>query len=242
MKKRIAIIQARMNSSRMPGKILKEISGKPALWHLIENIRPSKQLTDIIVATTMNTADDVIADFTKENAVTCFRGSEENVLERFYEAAKSIGVKDSDIIVRITADDIFMDPYIIDALVTFFDSTYPYYRLVSNSFKPGFPYGLYFELFDFASLKDAYRNATTESQKEHVTPYIREHEETFPAIAIESKGVDLSDVYLSIDTVEDLERNRRIIERLESQNKKHPYLFTDVVTAYKDLKLSRASV
>ena len=236
VKKKIAIIQARMGSSRMPGKTLMEISGKPTLWHLLENIRYSEQITDIILATTENKGDDVLFEFAEMYPIKCFRGSEHNVLGRFYEAGRSIGATDSDIIIRITADDIFMDPYIIDALVTFFDSTYPYYKLMSNSFKPGFPYGFYFELFDFASLQDAHQSATTEFQKEHVTPYIREHEEKFPAIAIESKGVDFSDVYLSIDTPEDFERNRRIIEYLESEHKTHPFRFNDVVSAYRQVE------
>jgi spore coat polysaccharide biosynthesis protein SpsF len=242
VKKKIAIIQARMGSSRMPGKILKEVAGKPVLWHLLENIKPSRELTDIVVATTDKKGDDALEEFAREYGVNYFRGSENNVLERFYEAAKAVGASDEDIIVRITADDIFMDPYIIDALFTFFDSAYPYYKLVSNSFNPGFPYGLYFELFDFASLKEAYQNATTEFQKEHVTPYIREHEEKFPAISIESKGADFSDVHLSIDTPEDLERNRKMLEYLKSEHKTHPFRFNDVVSAYKHLKLSKTSI
>jgi len=242
VKKKIAIIQARMGSSRMPGKTLMEILGKPTLWHLLENIRYSEQITDIILATTENKGDDVLAEFAKKYGVKCFRGSEENVLDRFYGAGRSIGAGPSDIIIRSTADDIFTDPYIIDGMITFFDSTYPHYKLMSNSFKPGFPYGFYFEIFDFASLEDAHRNATTVYEKEHVTPYIREHEEKFPAIALESKGVDFSDVYLSIDTPEDLERNRRIIEYLESEHKAHPFRFNDVVSAYKHLRLSKTAV
>ena len=242
VKKKIAIIQARMGSSRMPGKILKEIAGKPVLWHLLENIKHSRELTDIVVATTGKKEDDALEEFAREYGVNYFRGSEDNVLERFHKAAKAVGASDTDIIVRITADDIFMDPYIIDALITFFDSTYPYYRLMSNSLTPGFPYGLYFELFDVASLKEAYQNATTEFQKEHVTPYIRENEEKFPAIAIESRGVDFSDIYLSIDTPEDFERNRQIIEYLGSKHIAHPFRFNDVVSAYKHLRLSKTAV
>src|SRR3989344_5705129 len=193
VKKKIAIIQARMGSSRMPGKILKEIAGKPVLWHLLENIKHSRELTDIVVATTGKKEDDALEEFAREYGVN------------------------------------------------FFDSTYPYYRLMSNSLTPGFPYGLYFELFDVASLKEAYQNATTEFQKEHVTPYIRENEEKFPAIAIESRGVDFSDIYLSIDTPEDFERNRQIIEYLGSKHIAHPFRFNDVVSAYKHLRLSKTS-
>ncbi len=239
MKKKIAIIQARMSSSRLPGKVLMDIEGKPALWHLLQNIKHSKQLTHIILATTKNKADDQLVAFAKKNGVISFRGSEENVLERFYQAARSVGATDTDIIVRITGDDIFMDPNIIDAFVAFLDSTYPQYKLISNSFKEGFPYGLYFEVFDFASLKEANRKAKTLSEKEHVTPYIREHGRAFPAISVESKDADLSDIYLSIDTEKDLERNRRILKYFGSKRKKQPFLFHDVVNAYRHLKLKK---
>src|SRR3989344_1103987 len=104
VKKKIAIIQARMGSSRMPGKILKEIAGKPVLWHLLENIKHSRELTDIVVATTGKKEDDALEEFAREYGVNYFRGSEDNVLERFHEAAKAVGASDADIIVRITAD------------------------------------------------------------------------------------------------------------------------------------------
>ena len=242
MKKKIAIIQARMGSTRMPGKTLADLLGKPALWHLLENIKPSRELTNIIIATTDKKEDDAIEEFARENGATCFRGSEENVLNRFYEAAKSIGASDADIIVRITADDIFMDPYILDSFIELLESTYPHYTFVSNSLKPGFPYGMYFELFDFASLKEAHENAKTDAEKEHVTPYIRERQETFPAISVEAQGADLSDVYLSIDTPEDFERAKKIIRQLESAGKKHPFRLNDVVDAYKNLTLSKTSI
>ena len=233
--KRIAIIQARMGSTRMPGKTLAPLQGKPVLWHVLENIRPSRQLTDIIVATTVNKEDDAIEAFAREHSVACFRGSEENVLERFHEAARSLGAADGDIIVRITADDIFMDPYIIDSFISLFESAYPYYKFVSNSLKPGFPYGMYFELFDFASLEEARANATTEAEREHVTPYIRQHRERFPAISVETQGRDLSKVSLSIDTPEDLERTEKILARLDSAGKKHPFRLNEVVDAYKQV-------
>ena len=239
MRKNIAIIQARMGSTRFPGKVLKDIAGKPALWHLVENIRHSKLLTNIILATTNHPADDALEAFAKENAIICFRGDENNVLQRFYDAAKSVDAAPSDFVLRITGDDIFMDPYIIDSMITFFESTYPQYKLISNSFKPGFPYGLYFEMFDFFSLEDAHTNAETAFHKEHVTPYIRDNEAKFPAIAIESRGVDFSDVYLSIDTEDDLERNRTLIAYFESKNMRHPYAFSDVVAAYRKLGLKK---
>lgn len=242
IKKKIAIVQARMGSTRFPGKVLADISGKPALWHLCENLRHSRLLTTIILATTTNSEDDALSDFAQSNGVTCFRGSENDVLERFHGAALSVDAKDEDIIVRVTADDIFMDPRVIDALIVLYESMYPSYKFLSNSFTTGFPYGQYYELFDVSSLKYAHAHATTDEEKEHVTPYMRQNRDTFPAIAVASQGGDFSDVHLSIDTADDLERNRLIIERLEAEGKEHPYSWQDVVEAYRLLGLTQSHV
>lgn len=168
----ICIIQARMGSTRLPGKILKDLQGKPMLWHVVERCRASKKLDNVVIATTSNPEDDAVEKFCKEYSIPYFRGSVEDVLERYYEAAKMFG---ADIIVRVTSDCPLIDGAIIDACIEAFEKgTYDY---VSN-INPGprtFPRGLDTEVFSFPTLERAYKNAHETYEREHVTPYIWEN-------------------------------------------------------------------
>lgn len=179
----VAIVQARMGSTRLPGKILKPLAGKPALWHVVERLGYSKQLQDIVVATTINKEDNIVEDFCKENQVKWYRGSVDDVLDRYYQAAKFYN---ADPVVRITADCPVIDPTIVDEVIEgFFKGGYDVYSLGG-----GFPDGLDCGLFAFWVLEDAWKNAKLPSEREHVGPYMSKHPEKYKRGAYEKfKGM-----------------------------------------------------
>lgn len=163
------IIQARMASIRLPGKIMKKLAGRPVLWHVVERCRKSKKADQVIVATTTNSEDDLVEKWCLENKIPYYRGSSDNVLERYYQTAKKYG---ADVIVRITSDCSLIDPKIIDVCLEAFGRNQ--FDYLSNVVPPPrtFPLGLEVEVFSFAALKKAYLEAKENYEKEHVTPYI----------------------------------------------------------------------
>jgi len=223
----LAIIQARMCSTRLPGKVLRDIMGKPLLAHVIDRISKSKLVdNNIILATTSNPADNVIVNFANENHLDCFVGSEENVLDRFYQAAKRAG---ADIIVRITPDDPFKDPEVMDKIIQIMlDGDFDY---VSNTIKPTYPEGLDIEVFSFETLEKAWENAKKPSEREHVTPYIWNRPDTFKLCNVEN-DVDLSPMRWTIDTNNDLEFTKAVYERLYVPGK--TFLMRDILTLLND--------
>lgn len=165
------IIQARMGSSRLPGKIMKNLAGHEVLWQVVNRCQKSSA-DKIIIATTTNAEDDVIERFCVQNNLDYFRGSSENVLERYYLAAKKYK---ADIVVRITSDCPLIDPGIIDlCLEKFKKNKYDYLSNVVPGDRT-FPRGLDVEVFSFSALKRAYQQAKENYEKEHVTPYIWEN-------------------------------------------------------------------
>lgn len=164
-----AIIQARMGSSRLPGKVLLPFGNTLLLKYLIDRVTKSRCIDSIIVATSTNSSDDVIHEYCRKNGILCFRGSEIDVLGRYYHAALEFGV---DVIVRLTADDPYKDPEIIDCVIeTFLDNNVDY---CSNTLEPTFPEGLDVEVFSVQVLTQAYFIAKSDYCREHVTPWIYE--------------------------------------------------------------------
>lgn len=209
MKKIVAIVQARMSSTRLPDKVLMNIMGQPLLAHVIDRISKSKLVnSNIILATTSNPADHDIVNFAKEYHLDCFVGSEEDVLDRFYQAAKQA---DADIIVRITSDDPFKDPEVMDEIIQIMiDGDFDY---VSNTIKPTYPEGLDIEVFRITALEKAWREAIKTSEREHVTPYIWKHPELFNLKNVEN-DIDLSAMRWTLDTQRDFEFTKAIYKRL----------------------------
>jgi spore coat polysaccharide biosynthesis protein SpsF (cytidylyltransferase family) len=164
----VAIIQARYNSTRLTGKVLTLLLGKPVLWHIVNRVSHCKLIDDIIVATTYNRQDDKIVKLCKDNNILCFRGNETDVLDRYYKCALEHKIKN---IVRITADCPLIDSKIID-LVTreYINGDYDY---VTNTIEYTFPDGFDVEVFSFETLKITWKQAKLPSEREHVTPYIR---------------------------------------------------------------------
>ena len=164
----LAIIQARMNSSRLPNKMLSDIGGKPMLSHVINRTVKSKMIDKVSVATTTDISDDLIEDFCVTNEIHFYRGSEDDVLDRFYNLAK---LQKADHIVRITGDCPFVDPEIIDEVITVYkDGNYDY---VTNSMRYTYPDGLDVEVFSYQALQKAWENAKSLREREHVVSYFK---------------------------------------------------------------------
>jgi spore coat polysaccharide biosynthesis protein SpsF len=165
-----AIIQARISSTRLPGKILKELpygSGIIVLEQVVNRLKKSKKLNDIIIATTTEKIDDEITTIAKKEEVKFFKGSKENVLSRYYLTAKENNL---DIIVRVTSDCPCIDADITD--LTIDDHINKMADYTTNSLVRTYPHGLDVEVFNFDALEKSYKNATKDYEKEHVTPYI----------------------------------------------------------------------
>ncbi|MCA0431112.1 MAG: glycosyltransferase family protein [Bacteroidetes bacterium] len=200
----IAITQARMGSTRLPGKVLKEINGISLLKIHFDRVSKSKLISSHILATSNNTSDDILVDYAKQNQITCFRGDENNVLERFIECLNNY--KNIDFVVRLTADCPLIDPIVIDECIKLIIETKVDY--VSNCIEPTFPDGIDVEVFNYKSLLIASENAKLNSEKEHVTPYIWKNSNLkggsiFSALTLKN-NIDYSYIRLTVDEPNDL--------------------------------------
>jgi len=168
------IIQARMSSTRLPKKVMLKIGEKPVLWYVYNRVKLSKKVNEIIIATSSDKSDDPIEKFCREENIKFFRGSLEDVLDRFYYAAKRFNFE---YILRITADCPLIDREIMDKGIDLhFASSNPENTYTSNTLEYTFPDGLDIEIFSFKLLEEAWKNAKLKSEREHVTPYIRKSE------------------------------------------------------------------
>jgi spore coat polysaccharide biosynthesis protein SpsF len=204
-----AIIQARMGSSRLPGKVLADVCGRPMLQRLIERVRATPQIEKTIVATTVDSTDDELAEWVVAHSnCAVYRGSETDVLDRYYQCAKIVGAS---IIVRVTADDPLKDPAIISRAIELLHSDVSL-EYCSNTILPTFPEGLDIEVFRFAALERAHREARLPSDREHVTPYIWRQPDLFKIKNFEFDR-DLSAWRWTVDKPEDLAFIREIYTR-----------------------------
>ena len=205
----VAIVQARMGSSRLRGKTLAEIEGKPLLEHVVDRALASAWVDEVMLATTVDHDDDSIEQFCTDNKLRCFRGSVDDVLDRYYQAAT---IARAEHIVRVTADDPFKDPEIIDlvAAAYFEDPSADY---VSNAIDPTFPDGLDVEVVSRAALAIAWKEARLASEREHVTPFIWKRRERFRIISVKYSR-DLSDHRWTLDYPEDLAFTRAVYHHL----------------------------
>jgi spore coat polysaccharide biosynthesis protein SpsF len=208
-----AIIQARCGSTRFPNKVFALIDGKPLLWHVVNRLKYATKIDDIIVATTVSEKDDKIEEWCKKNNVHCFRGSEENVLNRYYSASEAFP---SDFVVRITADDPFKEPQVIDAVITkLIEEGYDH---VTNNLPPSFPEGLDCEAFKKSALDLSEKEAETAFEREHVTQYIYHHPEIFK-IGNVSNGENLSYLRWTVDKDVDFEMVKAVYAHRDPANK-----------------------
>ena len=205
------IIQARMGSSRLPGKIMKKINGDtPMLKFQLDQLEFSKNVDQIIIATTTLEPDNLIVDFCKKNNLECFRGESKDVLDRYYKCAKKFNFP---IIVRITSDNPLIDPTIVDHVISrFIDSDYDY---MSTEVKKS-PLGFAVEVFTFKSIKKAWEEAKLPSEHEHVTPYFYNNPDKFKIESV-SQEKDLSHIRCTVDTEYDFKLIEKIILKIETR-------------------------
>ncbi len=216
-----AIIQARCCSTRLPNKVFYEIDGKPLLWHIVDRLTYAKTLDNIIIATTLNNSDDEIEAWCNCKNIKCYRGSEEDVLNRYYSTSIMFP---ADVIVRITADDPFKEPMLIDKVVRkLVDGNYD---LVTNNCPPSFPEGLDCEAFTFDVLKLMEEKVKDSFEREHVTQYVYHNLSMFKTYNVSSK-LNLSNYRWTIDTFEDYEMVKMIYLKRNKDN--HGILLMDEI-------------
>lgn len=207
--KTVCIMQARMGSSRLPGKVLKKICGKTIIEHDIDRLKLVNSIDEIIIATTTNKEDDEIVKLAENIGVKVFRGSETNVLSRYYFAAKE---SNADIIVRVTSDCPLLDYNICDKIINKFKSSNNI-DYVSNTINRTYPRGYDVEVFSMYALEKAYKEADKEYEKEHVTPYIWENTDIFKIKQV-CNDKDYSNLRVTLDTEEDFVLIKNIYEKL----------------------------
>jgi glutamate-1-semialdehyde 2,1-aminomutase len=230
MIKTLALIQARMGSSRFPGKVLKPLGNKSLIQFLIERLAQSRTIDKIMLVTSDSQRDDILASHVESLGYEVFRGSESDVLDRYYQAAASCP---SEIVIRITADCPLIDPDLIDQVVTKLQKEQADYA--TNTLPPTYPDGLDVEAFTFQALKQTWVSATTNAEREHVTPYMR-NSGHFRIASIQNDS-DQSEHRWTVDQMEDYEVIRNVLsalghradfswhEVLELQQR-HPSLFS----------------
>jgi spore coat polysaccharide biosynthesis protein SpsF len=226
----IAIIQARMGSSRLPGKVLLDIGGEPMLVRVVERVHRAAALSGVLVATTDDPSDDPVVKLCQERGYTCYRGSVNDVLDRYYHASH---IQNTDVVVRITADCPVIDPVLIDRTVEAFlgktesqdevlsrrstsltqTAAAGPYDFAANRLPPPFhrtyPIGLDVEVCSAAALDFAWEHAQEKHQREHVMPYLYETAGRFNVLLVNHE-TDLGSLRWTVDTSEDLELLRRI--------------------------------
>lgn len=208
----LAILQARVTSSRLPGKVLKPLLGSPMLLRQIERLQKAQKIDRLLVATSNEPSDDLIEKRCEEHGIGCYRGSLNDVLDRFYQAAR---VFNPEHVVRLTADCPLADPVLIDDVIGFYlEGGFDY---ASNAIEPTFPDGLDVEIFRFSCLEQAWRDATLPSQREHVTPFIHQQPLQFKIGHYKSPS-DLSHLRWTVDEPKDFELVTMIYEALYPRN------------------------
>ena len=219
------IIQARMGSTRLPGKILSILdSTNTSLSYTINQLRECKLLDKIVVATTTNTEDDIIENFTEKNKIDIFRGDSDDVLSRYYHCAKHYSLSS---ILRVTGDCPLIDPIIVEKGISIFlKNTYDY---VTNTFPRTFPDGNETEIFSFSSLQSAYENAILPSEREHVTPYLRNKKENFRIFNF-TNSEDISHLRWTLDYDSDLKLIKTIISKINTR----PIHMSDILELFKN--------
>ncbi len=222
----VCTIEARMTSSRLPGKVLLPAAGKPLLEHMVERLRRSRHVDQIVVATTVNADDEPISELAERLGIGCFRGSEDDVLSRVLGAAQAY---DAELIVELTGDCPLIDPPIVDHIVDEFrrgDCDY-----AANVLEPTYPRGMDVQVFPAAVLAEVATLTDDPADREHVSLYIYEHPERYRRRNIHSARPDAGSLRITVDTPEDLAVVRAVFEALYPQD---PTFGFDEIMAFLD--------
>ena len=216
----VAVISARMASKRFPGKVMAKILGRPILSLLIERVKMARYLDEIVVATTTNAEDDVVADLAKQESVKTFRGSETDVLGRILVAVKECG---GDIVVRLTGDNPLTDPAYIDkGIKLFLSGRYDY--VANDNIELTMPRGMDVEVFSVNNLDKINRITKNTDDREHVTRFFYQHPKMFRLKAFgPDNKISIANLHLAVDTKQDLEFVREIFEEIYPKNSNFGY-------------------
>jgi len=206
--KTVIIVQARMTSTRLPGKILKQVLGKPLLQYQIERLQGVKLADEIVIATTTNETDAPIVNLCDRLSVAYFRGSEADVLERYYQAAVAHRAK---VVVRVTSDCPLIDPQVVDRVIDYYLKNYSQYDYVSNCLERTYPRGMDTEVFSFSVLQEAFGRAAAQADREHVTSFFYRQPERY-RLGHVLYFQDCSHHRWTVDTAEDFELIQNIIK------------------------------
>lgn len=210
------IIQARLGSTRLQGKVLKKVLGKPLLQHMVERLKYSEYANDVVIATTIKKTDDPIVALASELQLSTFRGSEDDVLDRYYKAAKKYN---AELIVRLTSDCPLIDPQVTDRVIKYYLDNHDKFDYVSNNHPPTFPDGLDTEVFPFHALEKAWKEAKKPYEREHVTPYIWDNPHLFQiGNVLNDKELNLVERW-TLDYEEDFQFIKAIYENLYQEGK-----------------------
>lgn len=221
------MIQARMGSSRLPGKVMKNVVGKPLLQHIIERLNFCDKIDKIIVITSQENENQPIVQLCDELNVSCFSGNENDVLDRYYQAAKNFNLKENDSIVRITADCPLIDPEIVDSVILkHIKGNYDY---TTNTIVRTYPDGLDCEVFKVSILNEMWEKAKLKSEREHVTLFIKNNQNDYYCGNVESK-IDNSSLRWTVDEKEDFMLISKIFECLYDENK--IFLMNDILDLF----------
>ena len=206
----IAIMQARMGSTRLPGKMLIQLAGKPLVEWAVERIGSAKLVDELVLATTINKQDDLLEEFAVRRDISCFRGSENDVLDRYYHAARAF---DAQVVVRLTGDNPLVDGNFVDWVVREYFNTGADYVAGMPGKEAGLPTGLAAEVFSLGVLSVAWEEDTNSNWREHVTLFIRRHAERFHVHYLKSP-CDYSALRVTVDVPEDMKLMRRVFDYL----------------------------
>lgn len=210
----VCIIQARMGSTRLPGKILKKICDKTILEHDMDRLKRVKNIDKIVIATTTLEKDDVVVEEAKRLGITYFRGSEDDVLSRYYYAAKE---NNADVVVRVTSDCPLIDSDVTEKTIQMYLNNLEQYDYVNNTLEKTFPRGLDTEVFSYKSLEKAFKEATQKRDREHVTPYIWNNTQIF-RLGCYKNNRDYSELRWTLDTIEDFKFITEVYNHLYEKN------------------------
>ena len=209
------IIQARMGSSRLPGKVLMKIGGVPLLSYLHNRLKNLEQSCSLIVATTNNSKDDILEDFCVKNKIRFWRGPELDVLSRFFQLSM---LENFDIIVRLNADCPLLDAnFVSDKIRTFLDNL-PKFDYASTILQETYPLGMHVEIMTIEALEKAHKQCKNFALREHVTPYIYQNPQKFNLLGIQSEKNN-SHVRLTIDYPEDIVFINKVIDKIKAYEK-----------------------